>query len=330
METNYKIRLVTNVKDKDLLDALDIYIHTVDENSETSTSEIRDYISQKYKDTRKMFFYILYVNNTVVGFAEYGYLPKSEALLIDYICTYPRNHTYFYNFYHMLYEDISVILKKGNFYIKYIITELSLKKDKENRYIDIDSNYFRQLLSMEGFKVLKTPYFQPYCNMKHELSFMDFNIVIKPLINGLSSKTQISEEFYFELLSDIYKNHYVTWYEKYMDPEQVETFFDKLLYKAKKEFTNKIEIDDITLVNCVLFQNGLCNQVSSENITLQAKRKYQLKQWIVRILCVVFAITTAIFCYSDFFNTEVTFFCSLLTILSSIVALYQFVKDQFF
>lgn len=183
---------------------------------------------------------------------------------------------------------------------------------------------------MEGFKVLKTLYFQPYCNMKHELSFMDFNIVIKPLINGLSSKTQISEEFYFELLSDIYKNHYVTWYEKYMDPEQVETFFDKLLYKAKKEFTNKIEIDDITLVNCVLFQNGLCNQVSSENITLQAKRKYQFKQWIVRILCVVFAITTAIFCYSDFFNTEVTFFCSLLTILSSIVALYQFVKDQFF
>ena len=42
METTYKIRLVTNAKDKDLLDALNIYIHTVDENSETSTSEIRD------------------------------------------------------------------------------------------------------------------------------------------------------------------------------------------------------------------------------------------------------------------------------------------------
>ena len=64
METTYKIRLVTNAKDKDLLDALNIYIHTVDENSETSTSEIRDYIQQKYKDNRKMFFYILYVNNS--------------------------------------------------------------------------------------------------------------------------------------------------------------------------------------------------------------------------------------------------------------------------
>lgn len=68
METTYKIRLVTNAKDKDLLDALNIYIHTVDENSETSTSEIRDYIQQKYKDNRKMFFYILYVNTTLQVF----------------------------------------------------------------------------------------------------------------------------------------------------------------------------------------------------------------------------------------------------------------------
>lgn len=328
METTYKIRLVTNAKDKDLLDALNIYIHTVDENSETSTSEIRDYIQQKYKDNRKMFFYILYVNNNVVGFAEYGYLPQSEVLLIDYICTSPRNHTYFYNFYHMLYEEICTSLKKENLYIKYIITELSLKKDKENRYIDIDSNYFRQLLSMEGFKVLKTPYFQPYCNLKHELSFMDFNIAIKPLINGLPSKTHINEEFYFELLSDIYINHYVAWYEKYIDSEQVKIFFDNLLNKAKKEFLNKVEIDDITLVNCLLFQNGLCNQVSSENITLHARRKYQFKQWVVRILCVFFAIITAFFCYSNYFNTEITFACSLLTILSAIVALFQFVKDQ--
>ena len=181
---------------------------------------------------------------------------------------------------------------------------------------------------MEGFKVLKTPYFQPYCNLKHELSFMDFNIAIKPLINGLPSKTHINEEFYFELLSDIYINHYVAWYEKYIDSEQVKIFFDNLLNKAKKEFVNKVEIDDITLVNCLLFQNGLCNQVSSENITLHARRKYQFKQWAVRILCVFFAIITAFFCYSNYFNTEITFACSLLTILSAIVALFQFVKDQ--
>lgn len=47
----------------------------------------------------------------------------------------------------MIFEDISGLLKKKSYYIKYIITELSLKKDNENKYIDVDSNYFRQLLS---------------------------------------------------------------------------------------------------------------------------------------------------------------------------------------
>ncbi len=184
METKYKIKLVTSARDKDLINALDIYMHSVDEYSETETSQIRDYIQNKYDEERKMFFYVLYANDKVVGYAEYGYLPKSAALLIDYICTSPRNHTYFYNFYHMIFEDISEKLKKKGYFIKYLITELSLKKDNEHKYIDIDSNYFRQLLTMEKFKILKTPYYQPYYNIKHELVLSDFNLAIKPLING--------------------------------------------------------------------------------------------------------------------------------------------------
>lgn len=328
METNYKIKLITSVKDKDLIEALDIYMHTVDENSETSTSQIRAYIQNKYNDIRKMFFYILYANDVVVGFAEYGYLPQSEVLLIDYICTNPRNHTYFYNFYQMLFEDISGLLKKKNCYIKYIITELSLKKDNDNKYIDVDSNYFRQLLTMEGFKILKTPYYQPYCNMKRELSLMDFNLAVKPLLNGLFPKTTIDETFYQEILTDIYMNHYAVWYEKFMAPEQVEHFFTNLLNRVKKEFTGKIEIDDITLVNCVLFQNGLCQQISTENITLKKKRNYYAKQWVIRICCVIFSVATALFCYFEYFSSVVTFFCSVLTIFSSVIALGQFVKER--
>ena len=189
MDVNYKVKQIKSAKDKDLIEALDIYMHAIDEGSETSTTQIRDYIQNKYDDIRKMFFYILYVNDKVIGFAEYGYLPQSEILLIDYICTKPRNHTYFYNFYQMIFEDINRLLKKNDQHIKYIITELSLKKDNENKYIDVDSNYFRQLLSIEGFKILRAPYYQPYRNLKNELVPTDFNIAIKPLINGLFSKT---------------------------------------------------------------------------------------------------------------------------------------------
>ena len=74
MDTHYRIKQVKSAKDKDLIEALDIYMHMVDVNSETSTTQIRDYIQNKNDDIRKMFFYILYVNDKVVGFAEYGYL----------------------------------------------------------------------------------------------------------------------------------------------------------------------------------------------------------------------------------------------------------------
>lgn len=328
MDANYRIKQIKSVKDKDLTEALDIYMHTIDENSETSTSQIRDYIQNKYDDTRKMFFYILYANDTIVGFAEYGYLPHSQVLLIDYICTKPRNHTYFYNFYHMLFEDITELLKKSNYYIKYIITELSLKKDNENKYIDVDSNYFRQLLTMEGFKILRTPYYQPYCNMKQELSLADFNIAIKPLINGVFPKTNIDEIFYQEIMTDIYSNHYAAWYEKYMDQQKVKQFFTDLLDRVKKEFTGKIEINDITLVNCILFEKGLCQQISTENITLKKKRTYYVKQWTIRILCVLFSVATGAFCYFEYFGSAVTFICSLLTIISSSISLGQFVKER--
>lgn len=330
MNISYRIKQIKNVNDKDLTEALDIYLHTIDENSETPTSQIRDYIQCKYNDIRKMFFYILYTNDEVVGFAEYGYLPQSKALLIDYICTTPRNHTYFYNFYQMLFEDISELLKKKSYYIKYIITELSLKKDVENKYIDVDSNYYRQLFTMEGFKILRTPYYQPYCNMKGELSISDFNLVIKPLINGLFPKTNIDATFYQEIMADIYMNHYAAWYEKYMNPNDVNQFFTNLLDRVKKEFTNKIEIDDITLVNCILFQKGLCQQVSTENITLKKKRLYYAKQWIIRILCVLFSIATVFFCYLKRFDSIETIICSLLTILSSVISLWQFMKERLF
>lgn len=107
---------------------------------------------------------------------------------------------------------------------------MSLKKDNENKYVDVDSNYYRQLLAMAGFKILRAPYYQPYCNMKGELSASDFNLAVKPVINGLSSKTSIDAPIYREITADIYMNYYAAWYEKYMNPEDVNQFFTNLKF----------------------------------------------------------------------------------------------------
>lgn len=330
MEINYRIKIVTSKNDKDLMDALEIYLHSIDEKSETDSLQIRDYIQNKYKDIRKMFFYILYANGNVVGFAEYGYLPESEAIIMDYLCTAPRTPAYFYNFYHMILNDMGERLKKEHWLIKYIITELSAHKDKNNRYVDTDSNYFRQMLTAEGFKILKTPYYQPYLNTKKELSFIEFNVAIKPLINGLFAKTTIDKIFYQGILEDIYINHYANWYEKFMEHETVAIFFDELIAKIDREFPDKIEIDDITLVNCALFQEGLCRQISSDNITLKRRKEHRRKRLFTYAVCIVFSTATFFCCFFEYLKETILNVCSALTIISSITALFQYLKGHSF
>lgn len=327
MEINYRIKLITNIRDKDLAKALDIYMHSVDEQSETSTSEIRSYIQEKYREEREMFFYILYANNQVVGYAEYGFLPASQVLFIDYICTNPRNHTFFYNFYHMSFDDISERLQKKNLYIKYIVTELSLKKDNDDVFIDKDSNYFRQLLTMEEFKILRAPYYQPSLNAPNISSPLEFNIAIKPLINGIFTNTNLNKEFYLELIKDIYYNHYGLWYTHFMNSNDVEEHIGKLFRRIEKEFPGSIVVDDITLVNCVLFQNGLCKQVDTENITLKRKRTQSLKLWISRITVLLFSVVTFIACCTESLSGGVATVCSFLTIISACISIVQFIKD---
>lgn len=327
MEVNYRIKIVSSAKDRDLIKALDIYIHSVDEQSDTSTSEIRTYIQEKFQEERQMFFYILYANNQVVGYAEYGYLPKTSVLFIDYICTNPRNHTFFYNFYHMIFEDISERLQRKNQYIKYIVTELSLKKDNDDVYIDKDSNYFRQLLTMEEFKILKAPYYQPALNSSNLNQPLEFNIAIKPLINGVFTNTNLDKNFYINLVNDIYYNHYALWYNHFKDSSIVDSHIKVLFERVVKEFPSTILIDDITLVNCVLFQNGLCKQVDTENITLKKERKQNLKLWLSRITALCFSVITFVACCSDFLADSVAIVCSFLTIISALISIFQFMKE---
>lgn len=328
MQADFKIKHITNAKDKDLTEALDIYLHTVDEDAVTPTTQIRDHIQNQYTDRRMLFFYILYSNGNVVGFAEYAYLQDTETLFIDYLCTRPRNHTYFYMFYHMLYDDISAELKKKNLYVRYIVTELSLKKNIEKKYIDIDSNYFRQLLSVEQFKILKAPYYQPYYNANNELSLVEYNLAISPQINGLYSNTNIDKVLYSSLINDIYINHYSAWYEKYVDAADTKSKFVTLAKKVASEFT-EVKIDDVSAVNCSLLLQGLCKQVSIESITLKKRITSSFSKIISLSAGVLLSVITFYFCYKEYSDSFVALICAFLTIVASCISLFQFLRERF-
>ena len=331
MEISYSIKNASKVNKKDLMKALDIYTKTFDKFSETNTNEIIDYIEKKYTDNRIMFFYVLYLNGEVYGFAEYGYLRKNKVLMLDYLCTKERNHTLFYSFYYLIYEEIKSILVKKNLFIEYIVTELSLFKDN-GKLIDIDSNYFRQLLSFERFHILNIPYKQPYFS-NNELSFYEFNLAIKKADSYESYSYKYDKKFYFNLIEEIFIEHYLNWFLHYTDKKiELKKALEEQLTIIKKEYPPDLEIKEVESVNCYLFTKGLCNHMKPETITITDLKKRKIKKYVSILIWIILSVVSIFLCYFQnklYITNYVTSITSSISFLSGIITIIPYFKNHF-
>ena len=109
--------------------------------------------------------------------------------------------------------------------------------------------------------------------------------------------------------------------QHFQDNDRIEEHIQFLLDKIEKEFPCSLTIDDITLVNCVLFQNGLCKQVDPENITLKKEHIYTLKS--IALTIITFAV-----CCIYAFEKPVTIITSFLTIVSSAISIISFIIKE--
>ena len=193
MTLHFEVRPAAKCSKKDVITAIGIYSAMVDSGSRTDTNQIKSYIwngQGNHNSKRDLLFYLFYGNDgSVEGFAEFAFLHTSRVLILDYLCTKKRNHMLFYNFYHMVLQEIENDLKKRGLFIEYIVTELSLAR-VEGKLVDRDSNYFRHLLSNEHFKLLKYPYYQPPLQLEGESEA--YNLAIKRYT------TDLDDSLFFE------------------------------------------------------------------------------------------------------------------------------------
>lgn len=310
----------------DIIDALDIYCKTVDQGSLTDTNQIKDYIwnaKDHLNEKRSMFFYILYdQDRKVIGFSEYAYLPETQVLVLDYLCTLQRNHMLFYNFYHMVLQEITDELKKKGLFIRYVITELSLHQ-KDGKLVDADSNYFRHLLSNENYKLLKYPYYQPPL-LKHERP-EEFNIAIK-LISSETNDFSLSKQQYFSIVKELYMSHYLEWFR---NDVQYPPILQDLLSRIYREAPQKEDDDGIALIQCHLFEDGQCPKFTAENVTLSRTRKKRRKTIACILVWGLLSIGTFLFCVVPDFNKVSTVLCSFFTILAGVISIVSFRRELF-
>lgn len=309
---------------KDIENAIEIYLSKIDmETSYTDTNQIKEHILINNKnEERLLFFYNLYLNDQLFGFAEYGYLPKTETIVIDYICTKERNHCAFYTFYKLTIEDICKKLKNKHLHVKYIITEISLNQ-QNGLYCDADSNYFRKMLSMDNFVLLKYPYYQPSFNQKP----LNFAIAIKS-ISGSSVNTSLSCNSYIEIINELYNSHYGKWYEKYLGKDTVYDALAALKDKITKQISPQKDNNKIPLVNCPIFEVGKCKNVNIEPLTVSGKIKKRFTHAFLICFWLLVTVISTILIFSTAENVYIKI-SSFVSLTSGIITIFLYLRDLF-
>ena len=327
MIIRFRVAQASKCPQKDVVEALDIYCKSVDANSFTDTNQIKEYIWNHRKhntEKRKMFFFLLYdQDENVIGFSEFGYLPENKVLVLDYLCTKQRNHVLFYNFYHMVLQEITELLKSSGCYIRYILTELSTNQ-LDGRLIDEDSNYFRHLLSNESFRLLKYPYYQPPL-FPHE-DAQEFNIAIKSL-SMESGHVSISQAQYLAIIRELFFSHYLRWYDNFLNTAKYKANIGKLLERIEKEIPSDIDSKSIAFIQCSLFEEGQCPKFTAENITIARQHKKKWKARASILVWTILSICTFALSVHPILSHISAVLCSFFTILAGIITVFSFRKE---
>lgn len=330
MTLHFEVRPAAKCIKKDVITAISIYSSTVDSGSRTDTNQIKNYIwngQNNHNDKRDLLFYLFYGNDgSVEGFAEFAFLHASRVLILDYLCTRKRNHMLFYNFYHMVLQEIENDLKKRGLFIEYIVTELSLAR-VEGKLVDRDSNYFRHLLSNEHFKLLKYPYYQPPLQLEGESEA--YNLAIKRYTTDLDDSLFLKKEEYMQIVKDLYNAHYLEWFSGLGSGEQYRQIINKLLVRIESEFPTSSSPEPTAFIQCKLLDEGQCPKFEIENYTISAERKHHCRKIAVISIWLLLSITTAFVCVFPIFAEWSAKLCSFLTIISGLISIVTFRKDIF-
>lgn len=251
----YSVKRYTSSLDQDFLKALKIYNDTVSTETKTDTREITHFIDNNNNRLREMYFFGLYYNTKIIGYFQCGYLSQTKTLIIDYIILgneYNHNSVFY-----PLFSLIQQFFSDNLVDIDYYVMEISIRSLEEN--VDKESYYSRRWLTSEDFRIINIPYPQPLLGISNYESNFDLRLMIK------SSHTisNIKVSTFTAIVNDIYTNHYIDWYNEFMDQEEISEYkkhISEQLKKIEENIKDKqvIDLNTVGSEECEYYLSEKC------------------------------------------------------------------------
>ena len=232
----FTIRSFRSAKDRDFLKAIQIYDANTHPQIKTDSNEIAHWIQHGAKRTDGKFYVCgLYVSGILIGYVEFIYLRKERLIHFDYFIIDEERRTFgaFYTF----ADEMRSFFQEENIEWDFITAEVA--------HLDVVngvSKYAQRLIRLFhqiGFCEVLAEYWQPLLGVEHQDTSVKATLLILPRVEMQT----ISRARLLELVSAIYRKHYVEWYSVYKDTEkQYRDQTEQLFADLEKHLANKHEI----------------------------------------------------------------------------------------
>ena len=225
---NFEIRELhySGEYNSDCQEALRIYRDSTPYDVFTASCQLEHYMENPLNDSgnRRFYFFGLYCDAELIGFAELAYVVRTRILVLDYLSFKKQ-----YKSKNVVFPLLNLILEylSGLDY-SYVIAEVSRRNHGKD--IDSDSLFFLEMLATDGFYIARAPYYHPILEDNFESDFKAI-LLIKPRSNVMCMQKMT----YLDIVNDIYFTHYLDGYKPFLgDVNREKRYYKHLNAKYKK------------------------------------------------------------------------------------------------
>lgn len=310
--SSYMLKRFLNSRDPDFAAALLVYVRNTPANIRTDTNEIVywiDKFSEKFGDDFYVFGF--YQNRRLVGYAEAAYFREEQLIALDYITideAYRRNNV-FYEF----VDHLRQYLEDAHPEYRYGVAEVTYGSGQ--RYPSELSRLTTRLLKLQGFQVIRAPYYQPRLMLSDAESEMQADL----LMYSTANLDRIQVDTYLSIVHTIYYKYYLRW--KSIIPDDTNAYkkhLDELYSKIQSAIKKKKTIP-----------------INGHKTVLKApKRKpvltlHRIVSFSLQALIVIILLTAAMLGLKAVFNLSNTSFAAIYVLaISSFMAVAGIVSKE--
>lgn len=309
VNASFELRLLgpTPADRADVDKALAIFIKNTSALLRTKTNQIRQKIANPITPEGTFYFAALCRSKTIIGFAMFGYYPKSKLVVVDHmvIDSEQRGAAAFFIFAQLLHDAIQSLNLEIDF------TAVELEDGNEYGSEQTGGNELVRLLGQVGFGKVHAEYSLPNIEpVNYEARYPGIL-----MLRGSQKLYRIRREDLLQISEGILFEHYLPWYRDFFGKQTAA--YQQYLEGLYREFAKRLGNQPTIRVN----GPETDSLIASPAILPARSTEFRVGQYIAMFAAVVAIAGTAIYALQIPPSSAIPMLIALVAVFGGIVAI---------